>query len=82
MEAWGRGGKVAGSEAGGGSRARLTPGADPFMLRRAKTEKRVNYPKRGPPTQVPPFSALARALSTVPEASGCRGRVPCPHPLG
>lgn len=36
----GRGGKVAGSEAGGRSRARLTPVADPFMLRRAKTVKR------------------------------------------
>lgn len=58
MEAWGRGGKVAGSEAGSGSRARLTPVADPFMLRRAKTEKKVNYPKRGPPHRFPPSLLL------------------------
>lgn len=75
---------MAGSEAGGGSRARLTPvagprGWPPHVTESKDPTQESELSKDGASTQVPPFSALPRALSTVPEATGCCSQVPCPH---
>lgn len=77
----GLGGKVASPEAGGGSRARLTPVAGPHATESKDCDKKANYPKMWPPDRLPSllFPELF-PLSLKPLAAVVKS--PCPHPLG